>query len=218
MFKKVSVQPIFPTPLWLADLDEGLARRLNADLKAAILALIEPRPSIPRGTNWQTDPVLHKLPQFAEFFSIATKAAFGALDFMKVRKAEIEITGAWANVNPPGGVNSAHTHPNNYLSGVYYVDIPDGAGQIYFSDPRPQAQVILPPTVTQTPFNANEVTVEVMPGRLLLFPGWLTHAVPVNRSEGERISIAFNVMFRAFGESMAAPLWLGHGVKVRGAG
>lgn len=218
MFKKVSVQPIFPTPLWLVDLEEPVARRLNAELKASILALIEPRPAIPRGTNWQTDPVIQKLPQFAEFFSIATKAALGALDFMKVRKGEIEITGAWANVNPPGGLNSAHTHPNNYLSGVYYVDIPAGTGQIRFSDPRPQAQVILPPTVEQTAFNTNEVTVDVMPGRLVLFPGWLTHSVPVNRSEAERISIAFNFMFRTFGESMAAPLWLGKGVKVQGAG
>ena len=27
----------------------------------------------------------------------------------------------WANVNPPGGYNRAHIHPNCTWSGVYYV-------------------------------------------------------------------------------------------------
>jgi uncharacterized protein (TIGR02466 family) len=27
----------------------------------------------------------------------------------------------WANINPPGGYNRAHTHPNSLWSGVYYV-------------------------------------------------------------------------------------------------
>jgi hypothetical protein len=34
------------------------------------------------------------------------------------------ITGCWANVNPPGSYHPTHNHPNNFLSGVYYVDIP----------------------------------------------------------------------------------------------
>ncbi len=215
MFKKVSVEPVFPTPLWLLDLDPALALGLNARLKAEILALIEPRPEIPRGTNWQTDPIIHTLPQFAEFVSLATKAAYAALDFLKVRKAELLMSGAWANVNPPGGLNSAHTHPNNYLSGVYYVEVPAGTGAIRFDDPRPQAHVMAPPVREQTAFNANELTVDVVPGRMVLFPGWLAHSVPVNQSGSDRISIAFNFMFGRFGEDMAAPLWKGHGVKVK---
>ena len=43
MFEKLSVQELFPTPLWICDLAEAHHRRLNADLKARIEALIEPR-------------------------------------------------------------------------------------------------------------------------------------------------------------------------------
>ena len=27
----------------------------------------------------------------------------------------------WANINPPGGYNAPHLHPNSLFSGVYYV-------------------------------------------------------------------------------------------------
>jgi len=30
----------------------------------------------------------------------------------------------WANINPPGGYNRPHTHPNSLWSGVYYVKAP----------------------------------------------------------------------------------------------
>jgi hypothetical protein len=44
---------------------------------------------------------------------------------------------------------------------------------------------------------------------MVLFPGWLVHQVPVNASAAERVSIAFNLMFRQFGETASAPLWKG---------
>lgn len=215
MFKKTSVEQIFPTPLWIADLEPAPAARLNRDLKAAILALIEPRAEIPRGTNWQTEPVLQDRPEFADFTTLVTKAAHGAMSTMRLRPAELVLTGMWGNVNPPGGLNSEHTHPNNYLSGVYYVDVPAGAKAIRFSDPRPQAQVVLPPVVGGNAFNSNDLIVDAQAGRLVMFPSWLCHSVPVNRSEHDRISIAFNFMFARFGEEMAVPLWKGSGAKPR---
>ena len=33
------------------------------------------------------------------------------------------ITGCWANINPPAAYHPTHNHPNNYLSGVYYVAV-----------------------------------------------------------------------------------------------
>jgi len=36
--------------------------------------------------------------------------------------------------------------------------------------------------------------VEPKEGRLVLFPSWLTHRVSVNRTDEERISIAFNLV------------------------
>lgn len=107
-------------------------------------------------------------------------------------------------------MNSFHTHPNNFLSAVYYVQIPEGTGAIRFLDPRPQMQTIMPKVAEQTVFTANEVTVEARPGRLVVFPAWLQHAVPVNKGKGERISIAFNLMFKNYTEKLSPALWRGN--------
>lgn len=208
-FQSVAVEAVFPTPLWLVDLAPAVAEPLNRHLAAEVLRLIEPRRALPPGANWQTDPVIHRRPAFAEVCQLVLQAAKGAQSFLKVSGGALAITGAWANVNPPGGLNSAHGHPNNWLSAVYYVQIPPGTGAIRFADPRPQAQVLMPPVSERTGFTANDITVEAKPGRLVLFPGWLLHSVPVNRSQQERISLAFNLMFRDFTAEMSAPLWQG---------
>ena len=207
MFEKLTVQELFPTPVWICDLAEAERHALNRQLLAEICALIEPRPRIEIGATWQTDPILHRLKEFSRFTTLVSAAARGALEFLGLGSPAFEITGCWGNINPRGGMNSSHTHPNNYLSGVYYVAIPEGAGQIVFTDPRPQAGVMIPPTARFNKFIGNKITLEAKEGRMLLFPGWLLHSVPVNRSETERVSISFNIMFSDYGQSMSKPLW-----------
>ncbi len=209
MFANLDVKDIFPTPIWVADLDPAKAAALNQRLAGEIYRLTEPRAPVPIGGTWQTDPVLHQRPEFAEFTRLVQQAARAALDFLKIKYNGIEITGCWANINPFGGQNSPHLHPNNFLSGVYYVALPDDVGQITFGDPRPQAQMIMPKAKSWNKYTGNEIKLETKPGRFVLFPAWLVHSVPVNRSDKHRVSISFNVMFSDFTAEMSAPLWKG---------
>jgi len=55
--------------------------------------------------------------------------------------------------------------------------------------------------------NTDLVVVRVTDGTLLFFPAYLRHSVGVNASSEERISISFNIMFSAFTENLAKPLW-----------
>ncbi len=50
----------------------------------------------------------------------------------------------WANINPPGGMNQPHIHPNALFSGVYYVKSNPKAGRLKIYDPRPGAQINMP--------------------------------------------------------------------------
>jgi uncharacterized protein (TIGR02466 family) len=209
VFADLTVKDLFPTPLWVADLDPELAARMNGELESAIQELVEPRPQIPIGSTWQTTPMLHKHNRFAEFCGLVRKAGAAALAFLDLKHRDFEITGCWANINPTGGLNTPHTHPNNFLSGVYYVSLPQSSGQIVFADPRPQAQSILPPAEKGNKYVGNEIKLEVKPGRMVIFPAWLVHSVPVNRSPEERISMSFNLMFRDFTEAVSKPLWTG---------
>lgn len=209
MFASTSVQEFFPTLVWTVDLQPAFADSLNRKLLAELQRVTEPRKALRPGETWQTDPDMQRRPEFAELTGLMSKAIKAALDFLQVDYTDFAITGCWANFNPTGGLNSAHTHPNNFLSGVYYVQIPTGADSIEFTDPRPAAVACMPPAKQLNRFNGNRMSVQVKPGRIVLFPSWLSHNVPVNRTEQERVSIAFNAMFTTFGETMSAPLWRG---------
>lgn len=206
---KMQVKEVFPTPLWIVDLKPDAARALNAQLVAEIGRLLSPRPPARPGANWQTDPILHTLPAFAEFVAFVEDAARGVLRFLKLDHMPARITGCWANVNPPGAHHPLHHHPNNYLSGVYYAQAGAGASVILFEDPRPQVAMIVPPHRELTPYTVNATPVEARAGRLVMFPAWLKHTVPINTAEEERISVSFNLMFPEFTEKYAQPLWKG---------
>ena len=82
-----------------------------------------------------------------------------------------------------------------------------GADTINFHDPRAQTGIIRPPVTELTAENSDQVVVKVSDGTLLVFPSWLQHSVDPNRSNGERLSISFNIMFSAYTERMSQPLW-----------
>jgi len=100
-----------------------------------------------------------------------------------------------------------HNHPNNYLSGVYYVQTQPGADTINFHDPRLQTGIIRPPVTELSTHNTDQVVVEVSNGKLLMFPAWLSHSVAPNESGEMRISISFNLMFSRFTKEVSKPLW-----------
>jgi uncharacterized protein (TIGR02466 family) len=110
----------------------------------------------------------------------------------------------WYNVNRRYNYNSAHMHPDSYLSGVYYVKVPAGSGRIVFDRPQTEADRM---TFQTQWFLHNSITVNnprintehwFVPeeGMLLMFPGHLTHGVEQNLSTDEddrRISLSFNL-------------------------
>lgn len=119
----------------------------------------------------------------------------------------VEVTACWATVLARGAAHKLHSHPNNFLSGVYYVCNRPGADGINFHDPRRQTGVIRPPVVELTAENADQVVLEVHDGMLLMFPSYLEHSVDANASDEERGSVSFNVMFSSFTERLSKPLW-----------
>ena len=198
---QTEVQANFPTPWWITNLDPVDAAVLNARLKAEIERILEPRSKLQPGGTWNTPQDLHTRPAFFEFVKLVEAATNGVARFLHIEQYPMVITGCWANINPPGSSHHAHLHPNNYLSGVYYVAIPPSGSVIQFHDPRPM--LIMPKLTQFTQFTANTVNVESKEGRLIIFPSWLRHSVPANQDESERISISFDLMFKDFTETMA---------------
>jgi len=145
--------------------------------------------------NWQSIADLHKIIIYDTLTDKILEYSKNVFDKLELKYDSFKITDMWSNVLKPGETHRPHTHSNNMLSGVYYVDAVETSG-IIFTDPRPQAGVIQPDVNKQILDNASVVKYDSATNRMILFPSWLQHYVPVNETNKNRISIAFNIMFK----------------------
>lgn len=206
-FEAPDVIPMFPTLVWKVQLKAEFHEAIDAKILALLERMRRSGPEPVPGQGWQSEQRLHERDEFRELIACVNDVAKGVLRFLRVGYDAFEITGCWANVLPRGAAHKAHSHPNNFLSGVYYVRTPPDANTINFHDPRNQTGIIRPPVTELTAENTDQVVVSVKNGTLLLFPAYLQHSVDTNRSENERVSISFNIMFSAFTENLSKPLW-----------
>ena len=89
--------------------------------------------------------------------------------------------------------HTGHIHTNSVISGTYYVKVPDGAGPIVYEDPRLTQMMAAPPRKkTAGPEFKSHVSFTPEALTVLLWESWLRHEVPLNRAQGERISVSFN--------------------------
>ena len=106
----------------------------------------------------------------------------------------------WANINPPGGYNQPHVHPNAVFSGVYYVKAPPNSGRLVCQDPRPGIQTCMPDRKKeQVPKHLwRDVRIEPKENRAIMFNSWLWHSVEPNMSNEIRISVSYNFIQKGF--------------------
>ena len=183
-------QKIFPTNLFL--IEEFYHSDTNI-MKKYIFDLWENRDY---DNRWQTKSAnLHKQKEFKEFTELVVSTSKEILDKLKYDVEDIVITDMWANVLKSGENHPAHTHSNNFLSGVYYLHSSQGAS-IMFRDPRPAADVITPRKKETNVTNASLLRYASKQNRAIFFPSWLQHWVEPNKSTNNRISIAWNIQVK----------------------
>ena len=161
---------LFPTFVWKADLKRKLSQGINHDVLNRLADMRRSLPELQAGQAWQSDQALHRFDEFRELISCINEATTNLLEYLKTGYDAFEITACWGNVSAPGGAHRIHSHPNNFLSGVYYAKTHQGADTINFHDPRNQTGIIRPPVTELTAENTDQVVVKVMDGTLLVFP------------------------------------------------
>jgi uncharacterized protein (TIGR02466 family) len=192
----------FPTPIvsypW-AD-----SESINEDLIALILNKEGESEGIARSNiggwhsstdffSWDADCVREIKRRVEQMTVAVTKATMVASQ--GTRSFNYRLDG-WANINRHGSYNNVHNHPNCLWSGTYYVasgEPEDGRpnnGKLELLDPRAGINLI---HVEGSMF-AGRYLVDPIPGLMVMFPSWLNHLVHPFFGNGERISIAFNVL------------------------
>jgi uncharacterized protein (TIGR02466 family) len=103
---------------------------------------------------------------------------------------EMVITQSWINKSGKGESHHEHVHPNSMVSGVWYPVINEQLPPIQFRS-KAQRDVSLQCEKFNN-FNSATFLLPMKAGELIIFPSNLTHSVPANQSETERISLSFN--------------------------
>jgi uncharacterized protein (TIGR02466 family) len=104
--------------------------------------------------------------------------------------SEMVITQSWLNKNGKGEHHHEHKHPNSMISGVWYPQIHEKLPPIQFRNSQ-QRDVSLS-IKKYNHYNSATFILPMKKGELILFPSNLTHSVPLNKSDEERISLSFN--------------------------
>lgn len=99
-----------------------------------------------------------------------------------------------ADLNVDLAAEISSVHPEAWLSGVYYVEVPASVGDA--TCPRPAGWLELgqvDPTLGLTKERKSHF-VRPVAGRLVLFPSYLYHSTIPHRSPGRRISVGIDVI------------------------
>ena len=184
----------FPTPIYIADIKHPT---LNQELERDIIAWSKQDKGIVR-TNvqgWHSTTNMHELPQFKKLVDMLYECQRTVYQ-QEHYESEPFLGNMWANINPPGGMNRAHQHPNSLWSGVYYIKAPKNCGHLKIDDPRASAAMFRPrQKAHKLPQRLyRETHYEPIDGRCIMFPSWLMHCVDPNKSNDIRISVSFNFL------------------------
>jgi uncharacterized protein (TIGR02466 family) len=184
----------FATPIYVKDVGTP---EFNAQLEQNIINWSKQDKGVQK-TNvngWHSPTDMHLKPEYKMLVDLLHQAQHFIYND-ELLDNEPFLGNMWANINPPGGYNRAHTHPNSLWSGVYYVKAPINSGHLKVEDPKPSINISRPRRKQgQLPKHLwNEVHFEPIAGRLIMFPSWLNHCVDTNQSNDIRISVSFNFL------------------------
>jgi uncharacterized protein (TIGR02466 family) len=84
-----------------------------------------------------------------------------------------------------------HTHRLTTIVTTYYVDVHDDCGDIRLIDPRSTLGWI---SMEKKAYN--QFTYTPQNGSMIMFPGWVTHAVLHNKTDKERVALTGNIRLK----------------------
>ena len=102
-------------------------------------------------------------------------------------------TDSWFTMFKKGNYAHVHSHGTADVSGVYYFKTNQKDGDIFFEPPLPQLKQ------SKLFYNhSGSWSHTPKEGKLMLFPGWLSHGVRTNTTDFDRIGISFNIKLNKY--------------------
>lgn len=96
----------------------------------------------------------------------------------------------WTNINDTESKNALHDHRLHHYVAVYYLQ-GKGTGDIVWHNPMNLTESCHP----HAPYTSR-YALSPEDGQLILWPAWMPHETEVNKSNMQRINVAFNIRFQ----------------------
>ena len=182
------IMDLFPTPLYINNIDSPLINQQ----KNYLLNL----PKVLNMGNLRSESgYIFEYPLFAELKKTINEHIKEYVNIIYPNSSiDVYITQSWANYTEPNQYHHKHSHPNSFISGVFYVNAIKNEDMIKFYKDLPSIYQINHNQPNN--YNSGDVAILVETSDLVLFPSNFRHNVPPTTSKETRISISFNTFIR----------------------
>ena len=190
-----NVIPIFSTPMYMSEDSYNLSQQEIDTIKQLS---VEALPNRNKNYSTSTEKNSYILDNY-EIFSNLRKFIEKHIDtftanVMMIPNEKVGITQSWLNYNIKETGHHHHKHRNSVFSGIYYAKGTAEAptvftrGSYFFDNWQTDYS-------DRNTFNAEEFTLALEPGKLVIFPSTVYHFVPNNVTDVTRVTIAFNTFW-----------------------
>ena len=191
---KHNITPLFPTPLYQTYIPPNLSSISQYWDSQEMAASNETSSNY--GIRSKNSYILNETPCHEISDYILSHVLNFGKNYLNYAYESYKFSQSWISFKSPGEQHSTHTHSNSTISGVIYYGKWDsnfpGIGFHNTTLPgptRPKMELN-----KHTPYSQIHAYFNPSPGMLLLFPSYLPHSVPINKTTEIRKSIAFNVV------------------------
>ena len=181
----------FATPIGIFELEKKYYLNLNNTILNFIENNNDQMPS------FTTDDNLHENPKF-DFLKnqIDRLAEDFCENTLGINFEDLKMSCMWGNIQNDKSLHPMHQHPNSFLSGVFYIQIPDHyeEGKLVFDDPRQAKNMQFADFKKKSCISDRSIWISPKEGLLVLFPSWLSHGTHryLSKNKEPRISLSFN--------------------------
>ena len=196
---KINKDHWWPTPIWFFDVDTSSYDFDKIKDEIYLIRGVDKGRVISNYGGWQSNSIdmkqdteMNKLMKHIEEVSKLCFKDVGARESVNT-----SITDYWININKKGDYNKLHNHALSTLSGCVYIQCNKESGNILFHRNASDDYYYLELTHTKdndnsNPYQFSHIFYEPIKARVLVFPSIIPHSVEANRSDEDRISLAFN--------------------------
>lgn len=137
----------------------------------------------------------HQLSQYQKFKNLINNITDHVCRFAKELgsdSSDYTPTGAWINIASKGHFQEHHRHNGAIFSAVYYLQAPEGAGNLVFESPIGFTNGLKNVNNEATFYTQEHVKYPPIENSLIVFRSHMQHMVQMCENEKDRISVAIN--------------------------